>query len=107
MITLVLIGFLGGLVTGISPCILPVVPVIFAAGATSGLEDDPTGIDASGPADRADADDQEAGPSTTPEAAPVAVGAGSIGLAVPPSGPAGPGTRVVAPPAAQPTSPRA
>ena len=28
----VLIGFLGGLVTGISPCILPVLPVIFAAG---------------------------------------------------------------------------
>ncbi len=39
MITLVLIGFLGGLVTGISPCILPVLPVIFAAGAASGLDD--------------------------------------------------------------------
>jgi len=33
---LVLIGFLGGLVTGISPCIIPVIPVIFAAGAVSG-----------------------------------------------------------------------
>ena len=41
MITLVLIGFLGGLVTGISPCILPVLPVIFAAGAASGIDEDP------------------------------------------------------------------
>ena len=39
MILLILIGFLGGLVTGISPCILPVLPVIFAAGAASGLDD--------------------------------------------------------------------
>ncbi|HUY65854.1 MAG TPA: cytochrome c biogenesis protein DipZ [Acidimicrobiales bacterium] len=37
MITLVFIGFVGGLVTGISPCILPVLPVIFATGAASGL----------------------------------------------------------------------
>ena len=42
MIVLVLIGFLGGMVCGISPCILPVLPVIFAAGVASGLhEDDP------------------------------------------------------------------
>jgi cytochrome c biogenesis protein CcdA/thiol-disulfide isomerase/thioredoxin len=40
VITVVLIGFLGGLVTGISPCILPVLPVIFAAGAAGGLPDD-------------------------------------------------------------------
>jgi cytochrome c biogenesis protein CcdA/thiol-disulfide isomerase/thioredoxin len=40
VVTLILIGFLGGLVTGISPCILPVVPVIFAAGAASGLPED-------------------------------------------------------------------
>ena len=32
MFTLVLIGFLGGLITGISPCILPVLPVIFFSG---------------------------------------------------------------------------
>lgn len=31
-LSLVLIGLLGGLVTGISPCILPVLPVIFLAG---------------------------------------------------------------------------
>ena len=37
MFTLALIGFLGGLITGISPCILPVLPVIFFSGAqTSG-----------------------------------------------------------------------
>ncbi len=29
MVTLVLIGFVGGLITGISPCVLPVLPVIF------------------------------------------------------------------------------
>ena len=39
MPVLILIGFLGGLVTGISPCILPVVPVIFAAGAVSGVDE--------------------------------------------------------------------
>jgi cytochrome c biogenesis protein CcdA/thiol-disulfide isomerase/thioredoxin len=33
MFTLVLIGFFGGLITGISPCILPVLPVIFFSGA--------------------------------------------------------------------------
>jgi cytochrome c biogenesis protein CcdA/thiol-disulfide isomerase/thioredoxin len=32
MFALVLIGFLGGLITGISPCILPVLPVIFFSG---------------------------------------------------------------------------
>lgn len=32
MLTLALIGFAGGLVTGISPCILPVLPVIFFSG---------------------------------------------------------------------------
>ena len=36
---LLVVGFLGGLVTGISPCILPVLPVIFASGAASGLDD--------------------------------------------------------------------
>src|ERR1700742_3599758 len=35
MFTLILIGFLGGLITGISPCILPVLPVIFFSGAQS------------------------------------------------------------------------
>ena len=33
MITLLGIGFVGGLITGISPCIVPVLPVIVAGGA--------------------------------------------------------------------------
>ena len=33
MHTIALIGFLGGLITGISPCILPVLPVVFFSGA--------------------------------------------------------------------------
>jgi len=32
MVSLVLIGLLGGFITGISPCILPVLPVIFLSG---------------------------------------------------------------------------
>ncbi|CAM3621935.1 cytochrome c biogenesis protein DipZ [Isoptericola cucumis] len=36
METLVLIGLLGGLITGISPCILPMLPVIFFAGGVQG-----------------------------------------------------------------------
>ena len=39
MIVLLVVGFLGGLVTGISPCILPVLPVILASGAASGLDE--------------------------------------------------------------------
>ena len=35
MITLALIGLVGGLVTGISPCVLPVLPVIFLSGGVS------------------------------------------------------------------------
>jgi cytochrome c biogenesis protein CcdA/thiol-disulfide isomerase/thioredoxin len=33
--TVALIGFLGGLITGISPCILPVLPVVFVSGLNS------------------------------------------------------------------------
>ncbi|CAN7374285.1 cytochrome c biogenesis protein DipZ [Mycolicibacterium frederiksbergense] len=36
MMTLIAIGFLGGLITGISPCILPVLPVIFFSGTQTG-----------------------------------------------------------------------
>jgi cytochrome c biogenesis protein CcdA/thiol-disulfide isomerase/thioredoxin len=35
MFTLIAIGFIGGLITGISPCILPVLPVIFFSGTQS------------------------------------------------------------------------
>ncbi|ORW00909.1 cytochrome c biogenesis protein DipZ [Mycobacterium kyorinense] len=38
MFTLALIGLVGGLITGISPCILPVLPVIFFSGAQSTSE---------------------------------------------------------------------
>ncbi len=35
MLVLIAIGVLGGLITGVSPCVLPVLPVVFFAGATS------------------------------------------------------------------------
>ncbi|MGW5739186.1 MULTISPECIES: cytochrome c biogenesis protein DipZ [Streptomyces] len=38
MLTLILIGLLGGLITAVSPCILPVLPVVFLAGGP----DEPT-----------------------------------------------------------------
>ncbi|MEA5360404.1 cytochrome c biogenesis protein DipZ [Amycolatopsis sp., V23-08] len=43
MWTLVLIGLLGGLITGVSPCILPVLPVVFFAGGAKqpGSEPEP------------------------------------------------------------------
>jgi cytochrome c biogenesis protein CcdA/thiol-disulfide isomerase/thioredoxin len=40
MNTLVVIGFVGGLITGISPCILPVLPVIFFSGTQSAAAGD-------------------------------------------------------------------
>ncbi|AMM31581.1 hypothetical protein SA2016_0893 [Sinomonas atrocyanea] len=43
----ILIGFLGGLITGISPCILPVLPVIFFSG---GLDSARRGAPSSAPA---------------------------------------------------------
>ena len=36
MLTLLLIGFLGGVITGISPCVLPVLPVVFLSGGARG-----------------------------------------------------------------------
>jgi hypothetical protein len=36
LITLVLIGFLGGAITAISPCVLPVLPVVFLSGGAQG-----------------------------------------------------------------------
>ena len=35
MVELVIIGFVAGIVCGISPCILPVLPVILVAGAST------------------------------------------------------------------------
>ena len=43
LITLVLIGLVGGLITGISPCVLPVLPAIFLSGGLqSGSNDAPS-----------------------------------------------------------------
>lgn len=42
MTTIIVIGVLGGLITGISPCILPVLPVILLSGAQS-ARDHPVG----------------------------------------------------------------
>ena len=36
LITLVMIGFLGGAITAISPCVLPVLPVVFLSGGAQG-----------------------------------------------------------------------
>jgi cytochrome c biogenesis protein CcdA/thiol-disulfide isomerase/thioredoxin len=43
LLTLILIGLLGGFITGISPCVLPVLPVVFLSGGTPSPEpgDDP------------------------------------------------------------------
>lgn len=50
MISLVLIGLLGGFITGISPCILPVLPVIFfSGGAQSSRASEPSTGTASQP----------------------------------------------------------
>ncbi|WP_433040284.1 cytochrome c biogenesis protein CcdA [Dactylosporangium sp. CS-033363] len=38
-VTLVVIGFLGGLITAISPCILPVLPVVLLAGGAQGARE--------------------------------------------------------------------
>ncbi|MGC4943535.1 cytochrome c biogenesis protein CcdA [Kribbella sp. DT2] len=35
MLTLALIGLLGGLITGVSPCVLPMLPIIFFAGTNT------------------------------------------------------------------------
>jgi cytochrome c biogenesis protein CcdA/thiol-disulfide isomerase/thioredoxin len=40
VLSLVLIGLLGGLITGISPCILPVLPVIFLSGGVQSARED-------------------------------------------------------------------
>ncbi|WP_265522932.1 cytochrome c biogenesis protein DipZ [Oerskovia flava] len=45
METLILIGLIGGLITGISPCILPMLPVIFFAGGVQGARGTRTGAD--------------------------------------------------------------
>ena len=36
MLALALIGLVGGVITGISPCVLPVLPVVFLSGGAQG-----------------------------------------------------------------------
>lgn len=47
MLTLAAIGLVGGLITGVSPCVLPMLPIIFFAGSTGG-KDAKTGPGAGG-----------------------------------------------------------
>jgi cytochrome c biogenesis protein CcdA/thiol-disulfide isomerase/thioredoxin len=47
-VTLVLIGLVGGIITGLSPCVLPVLPVVFLGGGDAGPDTEP----GSGPARR-------------------------------------------------------
>ena len=52
MHTVALIGFLGGLITGISPCILPVLPVVFFSGVGGSPDGNSDSTRASSPAAR-------------------------------------------------------
>jgi len=36
--TVILIGFLGGLIAGVSPCILPILPLIFFGSSSTGSD---------------------------------------------------------------------
>ncbi|MFI2119264.1 cytochrome c biogenesis protein DipZ [Streptomyces rubiginosohelvolus] len=58
MLTLALIGLLGGLITAVSPCILPVLPVVFLAGGTGGQAD--TGTRGGGSSAEQEAGDRRA-----------------------------------------------
>ncbi|MBM7479867.1 cytochrome c biogenesis protein CcdA [Oerskovia jenensis] len=104
METLVLIGLIGGLITGISPCILPMLPVIFFAGGVQGARGTvaaaPSPVPVpDGAASTADPSPSAGAGSGTPTASlfagvpgAVQVGArGQVVTAVRPSGDAAPG----------------
>ncbi|WP_323747418.1 cytochrome c biogenesis protein/redoxin [Catenulispora rubra] len=57
MITLVLIGLVGGLITGISPCVLPMLPVLFFTGGAAGAGDRPGAPEPAGLSDLSDLSD--------------------------------------------------
>jgi cytochrome c biogenesis protein CcdA/thiol-disulfide isomerase/thioredoxin len=74
MITLLLIGLVGGLITGISPCVLPVLPVIFLSGGAQGARSrrkHEVGVGGGPPADGRPSRDaeppQDAGPARDAE----------------------------------------
>ncbi|HEY1822547.1 MAG TPA: cytochrome c biogenesis protein CcdA, partial [Trebonia sp.] len=48
--TLVLIGLVGGIITGLSPCVLPVLPVVFLGGGSAGPDAGPETQPKKGPA---------------------------------------------------------
>jgi cytochrome c biogenesis protein CcdA/thiol-disulfide isomerase/thioredoxin len=64
METLILIGLLGGLITGISPCILPMLPVIFFAGGVEGARERAAASDDADP-DTPDGEDARDGAAQT------------------------------------------
>jgi cytochrome c biogenesis protein CcdA/thiol-disulfide isomerase/thioredoxin len=72
MITLIFIGLIGGLITGVSPCILPMLPILFFAGGAGTTTPQPT--------------DAGAG-ATSPVRTPVLVGANPGGGGSPSGGP--------------------
>ena len=39
--TLILIGLAGGIITGLSPCVLPVLPVVFLGGGSAEADGEP------------------------------------------------------------------
>ncbi|HEX5405905.1 MAG TPA: cytochrome c biogenesis protein DipZ [Pseudonocardiaceae bacterium] len=61
MITLIVIGFLAGVITSISPCVLPVLPVILTAGASRRT---PVAVPAGGMAPAPDDDEEAERPRT-------------------------------------------
>ena len=70
LITLVMIGFLGGVITGISPCVLPVLPVVFLSGGAQG------GVQSGGVQGKAQGTDQSAGPDRRSRLRPYLIVAG-------------------------------
>ncbi len=67
MIELVVIGFVAGVIAGISPCILPVLPVVLVAGATER------------PPEVSSGDTSSRGPSTVADEQPVPAAATALG----------------------------
>ena len=77
LLTLILIGLVGGLITGISPCVLPVLPVIFLSGGAQGARNVATADEAQSAA----AGDMAC---SEPVAAAVPAGSALAGPAAPP-----------------------